>query len=292
MKNIGYIILGLLFYSQSFGQISMSENDINILTEICNQYNIPFKQSSLKELKNTAPDRFQGFINQLIINKDKPKKILDNEVLKKPSHEELIFWYIVREFHYNNTEPDTLQKTKREIIDRVLQDTIDERWLLDNYYYRISGRLKSLFNKANLNNYNFDLNELGFKNDTEKAVFFFFIVNSCGQRISIMRMTSKGDPESVIKRMPKINGSDYYKYQDFDYPDFNWIGYKKIESYNERHLGNYYILLINHIDLLFEIKMAKEAHVIFDNSILSKPDLFKYSGSEERLNKMYKMMKQ
>lgn len=292
MKNLGLIILGLQICFQAFGQITLSDNEIGTLTEICNQYNVGLKESSLHDFKNTSPERFNGFINQLIISKDKPKKILDNELLKRPTHEELIFWYVIREFHYNNSEPDSLQKTQREIIDWILQDTIDERWLLDNYYYRISGRLKSLFNKANLSKYNFETDKLGFQNETEKAIFFFFVVNSCGQRLSIMRMTDKGDPESVIKRMPKINGDYYYKYQNFDYKDFDWIGYKKIESYNERHLGNYYSVLINHMDILFENKLAKEAHVIFDNSILSRPEYFKFSKNEERLNKSYNMMKQ
>lgn len=292
MKNIGLIILGFLFTFQTFGQISLTESEIGTLTEICNQYHVRLIESTLFDLKDSSPERFKGFINQLIISKDKPKKILDNEILKRPTHEELIFWYVIREFHSNTIEPDSLQKTQREIIDWILKDTIDERWLLDNYYYRILVGLGVLYNKANLSKYNFDIDKLGFKNETEKAIFFFHVVNFCGHRLSVMRMTGKGDPQSVIKRMPKINGDFYYKYQDFNYVDFDWIRYKKIESYNERHLGNYYSVLINHMDILFENKLAKEAHMIFDNSILSRPEYFKFSGNRDRLDKNYKMMKQ
>ncbi len=259
--------------------------------EICNQYNVALKESSLKNLQKTAPVRFQGFIEQLIATKDKPKKIFETKYLKRPTHEELIYWYVVREFHYNNSEPDSLKKTQGEIIEWILKDTIDSRWLLDNYYYRISGRLKFLFNKADLSDYDFKIDELGFKTETEKAIFFLFMINSCGQRLSVMGFTGKGNLKSVINRLPKINGQEYFHYTDFNYPDFDWIGYKKVESYNTRHLGNYYGVLLNHLNILLENNLKDEARDLFQSSILSKPELFKFSGSQDTLNELYENWK-
>jgi len=281
------IIIGLFFSILSYGQINMSETEKGILKEIISQSNVSLKESPLKELQKTTPERFHGFISQLIATKDKPKKILEIKYLQRPTHEELIFWYVVREFHYNNSEPDSVKKTENEIIEWIIADTIDERWLLDNYYYRISGRLKFLFNKADLSNYDFKINELGFKNETEKAIFFFFMINSCGQGLSVMSFTGKGNPNSLIKRLPKINGKEYYYYISFEYPDFDWIGYKKTESYNTRHLGNYYNVLLNHLSLLLENEQKEEAKALFSNSILSKPELYKFSSSQDTLIKLY-----
>jgi len=41
------------------------------------------------------------------------------------------------------------------------------------------------------------------------------------------------------------------------------------------------------MDILFENKLAKEAHVIFVNSILSTPEYFIFSGRNEKLYKNY-----
>jgi hypothetical protein len=133
----------------------------------------------------------------------------------------------------------------------------------------------------------FNLDELGFKDNTEKAIFFLFIVNSCGQRLSVMNFTGNGNPEKVIKKFPKFNGKEYYYYTDFNYDDFEWIGYKKVEFYNERNLNDYYTVLLNHLDILLENKFNDEALNLFSSSILSKPEYYKYSSSKSTLEKLY-----
>ncbi len=117
------------------------------------------------------------------------------------------------------------------------------------------------------------------------------MINSCGQRLSVMSFTGEGNSKSVIDRLPQINGQEYYHYTDFNYPDFEWIGYKKSESYNKQHLGNYYEVLLNHLNILLENDLKKEAIDLFQNSILSKPELFIYSGSQGTLKELYEYWK-
>lgn len=288
---ISFLLLQIISISFSANaQIILSDNENEILKEICNQYNTPIKESSLKEKYKTAPERFQIFIDQMVATKSKPKKIIETKYLNRPSHENLVYWYIVREFHYNNSAPDSLKKSQDEIMEWILKDTIDERWLLSNYYYRISGRLMFLFNKADLSKYNFEIDKLGFFNETEKAIFFLYFINSFGKRLTVMNFTGKGDKKSVIDRLPKINGKEYFYYTDFNYPDFTWIGYQKVESFNERHIGNLYEMLVIHLNLLFENNLKSEAIRLFQNSILSIPEYYKYSGLEDQLNELYRKM--
>jgi hypothetical protein len=203
-------ILGLIFFNHSFGQLSLTNDEREVLKDICSQYSQPNKEKYLKQLKKQSPTKFHNFIGQLIASKDDSDEILKIKYLQRPTDEELTYWYVVREFHYNNSEPDSLKKTNDQILDRLTKEKIDDRWLLDNYYYRLSNRIGMLFNTADLSKHEFDLETLGLKNETERAMFVMFIINTCGQRLSVMKFTGKGDPESVIKRLPKINGKDYY----------------------------------------------------------------------------------
>jgi hypothetical protein len=279
--------LGLIIFNYSFGQLSLTNDEREVLKDICSQYSQPNKEKYLKQLKKQSPTKFHNFIDQLIAIKDDSDEILKTKYLQRPTDEELMYWYVVREFHYNNSEPDSLKKTNDKVLDWLTKEKIDDRWLLDNYYYRLSNRIGMLFNTADLSKHDFRLETLGLKNETERAMFVMFIINTCGQRLSVMKFTGKGDPESVIKRLPKINGKEYYYYKDFNYEDFKWIGYKKLESYNQRQLGTFYGVLLNHLDLLLKNGQTEKAKEMFKESILSNPTLFKYSGSQKTLNDIY-----
>lgn len=290
-RQLTLIVAGVMLFNAGWAQISLTAEEKSALKEICIQYTRPSKEKSLADFRNTTPERFQSFIDQAIVSKSNSEETLQTKYLKRPTDDELIFWYVVRELHYNNSEPDSVKRTDDEVIERVLTEKIDDRWLLDNYYYRLSNSVGMLFNTADLSDYNFKLDDLGFRNDTERAIFVFFITNACGQRLSVMRFTGKGDPWSVLKRFPKINGNDYYYYGGFTYPDFQWIGYKKVESYNTVHLGNFYMLLLTHLNLLLDKGEKKQATELYEESILRNPNLFKYYARERLLWDLYEKWK-
>lgn len=281
------IIIGLLGFAKSFGQLNLSKDEREILKEICSQYNVSNKESTLKKLIKTSPSKFESFISELIASKENSSEILNSKYFTRPTNDDLNYWYVLREFHYNNLEPDSLKKTKDQILDWLSKEKIDDRWLLDNYFYRIGNRIEVLFNKADLSERNFNVEALGYKDETEKAMFVLFLINTCGQRLSVMKFTGKGDQESVVKRFPKIDGKCYYYYKDFDYVDFNWVGYKTEESYNRRHIGNFYEVLLNHLNLLLKNKKTDEARELYRESILSKPAFFQYSDSKKILFEFY-----
>lgn len=285
------IILILLFSIDSFGQLNLNEQERNELKDICSEYTLAKGVKGLRERKKTSSAKFHDFIDQLVASKDDSDEILKDKYLKRPTDEELAYWYVIREFHYNNNKPDSLKKTNEQILDWLTKERVDDRWLLDNYFYRIGSRIATLYNKEDFSKMNFELENLGLRNETEKAMFVMFMSTMCGQRLSVMNFTGRGDPESVIKRFPKFNGKDYYYYTNFNYPDFEWIGYDKTESYNGVHIGGFYEVLLNHLDFLVKKGQKDRAFELCKNSILNEPSLFKYSKSQKLLGDIYENSK-
>jgi hypothetical protein len=86
-----------------------------------------------------------------------------------------------------------------------------------------------------------------------------------------------------VSKLPKYNGKPYYEYTSYDFEDFEWVGYEKIESYKERHLGNTYLALNGHLTALGEKEKTEELRNLYFKSILFIPDYFKYAGSMEEV---------
>jgi hypothetical protein len=173
-------------------------------------------------------------------------------------------------------------KVARTILDSI----IDTRALLDNYYYRLTRGIN--FNNADLSSVDFNIEKYGLKDETEKAIFFFNITGQLIQRFLVLQMMKNSKKTlEFAKKLPTFNGDEYYYYNDFDFPDFEWIGYEKVEMYKERHLNSYYNSLLAHFGAIAELKGKKNAAEIYLNSILSKQEYFKYSQFEDLLNKLY-----
>src|SRR5690349_12747851 len=103
--RLTFVALGLILFIDSFGQLNLTSDERETLKEICAKYSLTNQEKTLKELKKKAPPKFHNFIDQLIASKDGSDEILKSKYLKRPTDDELIFWYAVREFHYNSSEP-------------------------------------------------------------------------------------------------------------------------------------------------------------------------------------------
>jgi hypothetical protein len=285
--------VALTTYCQA--QVALSELDLNHLIAMSELYSkdpntsgksFQFKMDSLRTPK------LNRIADALIAASKSDASILETRFWKRPTNEELTLWYVIREIHYNNSEKTKQTKSNLEVAKAVLVDTIDTRWLLDNYYYRIHQGLSMYFNSADLSKHNFNLDNFGFQNKTEKAICFFAIVESCAQRFKVLTMLKNNKKLlEYAAKMPKINGKAYYYFQDFDYEDFKWIGYDKIENYNDVHIGNFYSTLMSHTVAANEIKGKKARQEIYYNSILFEPNYFKYSPAPEELQKAYDLLK-
>ncbi|MCX2745449.1 hypothetical protein OO013_16335 [Mangrovivirga sp. M17] len=228
-------------------------------------------------------------IDALIAVGEADKKLLTKEFLSKPSEQELKYWYVIREIHYNNQKENSNPRPNAEVAREILEKEIDSRWLLINYYYRIHSGIAKMFNNKNLSKNNFNLEEYGLENDTEKAIFFFSISNSLTERFRVLNMMKNYDKLLQFEsKLPSFNGKAYYEYISFDFEDFDYIGYDKTESYKKQHLGKFYLVLNSHLSALAEKDKTDALSHLYFNSILFKPDYFKYSGDLEKdLKKLY-----
>jgi hypothetical protein len=176
---------------------------------------------------------------------------------------------------------------------KVLSQKIDERWLLDNYYYRIHGGIATLFNSADLRSKNINIEELGFKNQTEKSIFYFSIMDALiGGRFKVLLMLQKYDKILEFSaKLPTFNNQKYYYYTELDFEDFNWIGYEETKSYSEVNFGNLYNVIIAQFSATSQLRDKKEAQEIYFNSILHEEKYFKYSEAKEDLKMLFEKSK-
>jgi len=242
-----------------------------------------------KSVEALRTPNLNHIIDALIAIGKGDKKLLTKEFLSKPSEQELKYWYVLREIHYNNLSKNTEPRPNELVAKETLDKDFNYHWLLDNYYYRIRGGIAKMFNDMDLSKYNIDLNDYGLETETEKAILFFSISNSLTQRFQVLHMIK--NPDKLLEfagKLPKFNGKPYYEYTAFDFEDFEWIGYDKTELYKERHLGSLYSALTGHFSALAEKDKAEEMRNLYFNSILFIPDYFKYAGTMEKdLRELY-----
>lgn len=287
MKQV-FTTLLLTIALLSIGQIKNSdfENLVKLGEIYSKNVNATGKDFKMSVEKLRTPGLNQ-IIDALIAIGEGDVKLLTKEFLSKPSEQELKYWYVLREIHYNNqsTEP----KINEQIAIETIENDIDIRWLLDNYYYRIRGGIGKIFNDKDLSIYNIDLDDYGLETDTEKAILFFAVSNALTQRFRVLQMMKNNNRLlEFASKLPTFNGKPYYEYTSFNFEDFEWIGYEKIELYKHRHLGTLFMTLDAHLGALSEMNKQEEMRNLYFNSILFIPDYFKYSGSmENALNELY-----
>lgn len=293
MKTFILTITFLILFSvknYSWSQLLNDSRDFNNLLSIGQLYSSGGEnyQDSLQKL---STPRLEPIISALKVINAKTADILQIEMLKKPSHEILLYWYIIREIHYNHNNEKPIADSL--VVKKILSSTIDPRNLLDNYYSRILSGLSFYFNEGNLSNFNINLEKLELDNPEEKAILYFSLINNLiGSRIRVLQYVKNDkDIMKFIKKMPKINNNEYYCYNNFDFEDFEWIGYDKTKSYKMTQLSNFYSTLLVHFSTLIKIRASNKTNDVYRKSILSEPKYFQFSESSEDLKRWYDMNK-
>ncbi|RNC85665.1 MAG: hypothetical protein ED557_02520 [Balneola sp.] len=284
MKRV-LLITSILLLSICFTYGQSNNIDLENLVKIGEIYssNVNASGEELSEsLESLRGPELDKLINTLIAVGSADENLLTKEFLSKPSFKELKYWYVLREIHYNNLSEDPEKRSSIQVAEQTLEEDLDSRWLLSNYYYRIRGGIAKLFNENDLRNYNIELDTYGLQSETEKAILFFEIVEALTGRFQVLQMMNNHDKVlEFADKLPSFNGKPYYEYTSFSFADFEWIGYEKIESYKERHLGDLYSSINSHFTALYTKEKDEDFRNLYFNSILFIPDYFKYSGSME-----------
>lgn len=291
-KKLTLIIL--LFSVIIYGQIDNQEfENLVELGEVYSKNVNATGDDFITSVNKLRTSNLNHIIDALIAVGQGDEKLLTNEFLTKPNNTELMYWYVLREIHYNNVSEDKKPRPNHIVAKEVLESDIDERWLLDNYYYRIRGGIAKLFNDADLSEYNFDLNSYGLENETERAMLYFALTDAMTQRFKVLQMLKKSDKLlEFAGKLPDFNGKPYYEYTAFDFEDFDWIGYDKTESYKQRHIGNVFQSVNGYFSAFAEKKDNENMRNVYFKSILSEPKYFEFSGEmESDLKEIYNQSK-
>lgn len=291
MKRITTLFLSLISII-SFSQVKLVEKDLKNLIKISELYSKNPNATGnefAKSVDSLRTKKLNNICDVLIEVGKAEKTILTDKYLSKPNSEELLLWYVIREIHYNQVSETKSKRPNIDVANEVLSHKIDERWLLDNYYYRIHGGIAKLFNDSDLSKINIDIEKLGFKSQTEKSIFFLSIIDAMiGGRFKVLQMLKKNDKIiEFSEKLPTFNGKKYFYNVNLDFEDFNWIGYEESKSYSEVNFGNLYTILIAQFSAVSQLKSKTEAQEIYFNSILHIPKYFKYSNSKEELQMLY-----
>jgi hypothetical protein len=288
-------ILFLLFTIVVQAQLKLGDKDFKNLIAISEVYSKNPNgrgEAFAKSIDSLRTPKLNHIADVLIEVGKGDIKMLAPNILSRPNNEELIMWYVIREIHYNRVSKTKTSRDPNIVASEVLSRKIDERWLLDNYYYRIHGGIATLFNDVDLSKYDINIETLGFKNQTEKSIFYLgFIDAIIGGRFKVLKSLKKND--KIIEfsnKLPTINGKQYYSYRDFDFDDFDWIGYETPESYKQIHINSLYEVLIPQFIAIGEIDKKRGQEMYF-NSILHEPKYFKYSKAKEDLEFVYEKSK-
>lgn len=290
------IALFTVFITASNAQVKLDKKDLKNLIAISETYSKNTNAAGAqfaKSIDSLRTPKLNQICDALIEVGKGEETILSAKYLSRPSNEELTLWYVIREIHYNLVSETKKPRPNIDVANEVLSQKIDERWLLDNYYYRIHGGIATLFNTADLSSKNIDIETLGFKNQTEKCIFYFNTMNSLvGGRFKVLMMLKKYDKIlAFADKLPTFNGKKYFYYTDLDFDDFNWVGFEENKSYSEVNFDNLYQTLIAQFMANSELKNKKEAQEIYFNSILVKEKYFKHSALQKDLDYLYQKSK-
>ncbi|MBK9163757.1 MAG: hypothetical protein IPM21_07580 [Acidobacteria bacterium] len=264
-------------------QVQLESQDLANLVKVSEIYSadVNLRSEGLESsLKPYRSPKLNQLIDTLVVLAKGEGGILADRYLKRPSDDDLYLWYVIREIHYNRTHESKKPRAGDEVAKETLAKKIDTRWLLDNYYYRIRGGIASHFNDADLSKLDLKIDELGFNDKTERAIFYLNFMEAIGGGRFMVLLATKNFQRILdfTKRFPKFNGKEYYTFNNFDFDDFEWIGYEKVESYNSRHLERLYVTLIAHHRAETSAGSKTIAEKIRKESILSEPKYFEYSS--------------
>ncbi|MEM8764084.1 MAG: hypothetical protein AAGD88_09755, partial [Bacteroidota bacterium] len=142
------------------------------------------------------------------------------------------------------------------LIKQVKSDQISYPEMLSAYYKMIFDALVNKHEDLDLSKVNFDLDELNLLTKQEKAIFFLtsierFLLDS----LDFMNIPEQTDYQSTlqtIKRYPKYYSEEYYRFNDFDFVDFEiTVDIRKPKvSYKDYYLKKYFESLSYHIESL------------------------------------------
>jgi hypothetical protein len=243
--------------------------------------------ASLEKYDNTELSFAAKFIKETIKSNS---NILSDEFLKRPGDIDLKFIYIVRQVNLNAIKEKP--KDNSELVNDLLEKEVATPELVDNYYSLLFTAYGNKVRPYDLSKVDFQLNNYGLKDETEKGIFFLVSMRLNGLMIfgymNIVKPPNYEKAFELISKFPMYNGSPYFQFTDLNFPDFKIKieSEGKPESYKGYYINKYYETLLSH---LYCLRNKGEKEKIYDlvlGSILREEIYFKYSKKEKEIKQL------
>lgn len=243
--------------------------------------------ANLDKYDNTELSFVSNFIQETI----RPNSnVLSDEFLKRPSDNDLKLIYIVREVDLNVRKEKP--KDNNELVNDLLKKEVDTRELIDNYYSILFAAYGNKVKPYDLSETDFQLNNYGLKDETEKGIFFLVSMRLNGLMIfgymNIVKPPNYEKAYDEINKYPTYNGSPYFQFSDLNFPDFKMKieSDGKPESYKRYYIDKYYETLLSHLDCLRSQGDKEKMYDLVLGSILHDEIYFKYSNKEKEIKQL------
>jgi len=289
MKTVTSLLL-LLTSLNLFAQVKLNDKDFKNLVAIAQVFandvnaNTDGFDAAVKKL---STPKLKHIVDTFTLLDGGNKELLSQNYLGRPQADELQLWYAISEVQ--DSRNDSLnKKTDEQIAKQALARKVDERILVHTYYRMLEGGVAFLSNEIDMSTVNIDIDKLGLKNDTEKGIFFLNMAHALVTRFRVLNQMQ--NPEKLLEfaaKLPQFNGKAYYTYTAFSYPDFEYSNQDGVSTYNTIHVGDYYEALMSHFMAIADKGGAAQARDIYFNSIMAKPEYFKYSSVKDMLQEVY-----
>ena len=165
-----------------------------------------------------------------------------------------------------------------------MSEHIDKNELLHCYYDMIFTSVGNKNKPLKMSKTNFNLDEYGLEDDTEKGIFFLESMNMFGTMIwgymNVVNPPNFKAALEIIKQYPMYNGQPYYQYQDLNFADFKLTLEKRKpkESFKHYYINKYLNTLLYHAYCLSQKSNKKEEmQKVMLGSIMKNESYYKYS---------------
>ena len=189
--------------------------------------------------------------------------------------------------------------TPNQLIDSLQKAKIPRYELVDNYYGMLFTAVGNKNKPFNFSKADFQLDDYGLKDETEKGILFLECMRLCGMNIwgymNVVKPPNTEKALSMIKKYPQFNGKPSYQFTDLYFQDFEMVisTDKGIQSYKSHYLDKYFETLLSHLICLDKERGSKEEiRDLLLGSILKDEKLYKYTQHKETLERIFEKKEQ
>ena len=299
MNKIIIFFLALVFSQNIFSQNNEYDKG---LVELAKTYkNFHFRSDPpsnvYQEVNSISSEKLlkaKKFISEVVTSNN---KLLTSKFLTKPDTITLKSLYIIRGVNWNMHEAEA--EDNIIVVDSLKNEKTDYHELVSCYYGMLFSAIGNKNKPFDLSEVNFFLNNYNLSNDTEKGIFFLMSMRTFGSMIwgyiNVPKPPNYKKALDYIKKYPKYNGIDYYRFTDLNFKDFKLTTDKRKpkESFKKYYINKYVETLMYHsLCLSQKKKHRKEKDNLLLESILRNDSYWQYTEYKPTLEKIFKKVKE